>query len=143
MPKKQRIQKEKPSLGQDEINAKKKQVESRFLVSTFFVALLIGLAYQEMIAPVREAVRTSGITFSTFALVSIFFLTSIRFFIGNQLHLLSESLTKMPGLVWLYDLMVIVTQCVVLVFMAGDSTVKQNQSTTIGFVDLLTTLYVI
>lgn len=124
-------------------SSKKKQAESRNLLSSFFVTLLIGLAFQEMVPPVRESIRTAGITFSTFALVSIFFLTSIRFFVGNQLHLLSESLTKLPGLVWLYDLVVIITQCIVLVFMAGNTTVEQNQNTHIGFVVLLGTLYVI
>jgi hypothetical protein len=49
----------------------------------------------------------------------------------------------MPGLVWLYDLMVIITQCIVLVFMGGDATFKQNQGVAIGFVELLITLYVI
>jgi len=136
-------QKEKSSVNQDELDSKKEHAEKRYLVSTFFVALLIGLAYQEMVTPVRETVRASGITFSTFALVSIFFFVSIRFFIGNQLHLLSGGLAKLPGLVWLYDLVVIVTQCVVLVFMGGDSTVAQNQNAVIGFIDLLVTLYVI
>lgn len=136
-------QKEKSSVSQDELDSKKEQAEKRFLVSTFFVALLIGLAYQEMVAPVREAVRTSGITFGTFALVAIFFFVSVRFFIGNQLHLLSGGLAKLPGLVWLYDLMFIVVQCVVLVFMGGDSTVAQNQNAVIDFVDLLVTLYII
>lgn len=135
--------KEKSNISEDGLEAKKKQAEKRYLVSTFFVALLIGLAYQEMVAPVREAVRASGITFSTFALVAIFFFVSVRFFIGNQLHLLSDGLAKLPGLVWLYDLMIIIIQCVVLVFMGGDSTVAQNQNAVIDFVDLLITLYVI
>lgn len=143
MIKKQTVQKAGLAVDQEERDKKKKQVESRNLLSSFFVTLLIGLAYQEMIPPVRESVRTSGITFSTITLVSIFFFTTIRFFVGNQLHLLSESLAGMSGLVWLYDLMVIIVQCVLLTFMGGEITLSQNQDTKIGFVELLIALYVI
>ena len=97
-------------------NPKKQQIEKRNLLSSFFVTLLIGLAYQEMISPVRASVRAYGVRLDTFLIMSIFFMTSMRFFVGNQLHLLSESHASMPGLVWFYDLMVIIVQSVVLIF---------------------------
>jgi hypothetical protein len=130
--------KEKPSLSSN-----KKQIENRNLLSSFFVTLLIGLAFQEMIPPVRESIRSAGITFSTIALVSIFFLTSIRFFVGNQLHLMSEALTKLPGMVWLYDLIVIITQSILLVFLAGNTTVERNPAAGLGLVELLGALYLV
>jgi len=124
-------------------NTKKQQIEKRNLLSSFFVTLLIALAYQEMITPVRESVRTSGFTLETFLLMSVFFLTTMRFFVGNQLHLLSESLVTMPGLVWFYDLMVIIVQSVVLTFLGGVSSVEANRQTPVDFVQLLIILYVI
>jgi len=124
-------------------NTKKQQIEKRNLLSSFFVTLLIALAYQEMITPVRESVRTSGFTLETFLLMSVFFLTTMRFFVGNQLHLLSESLVTMPGLVWFYDLMIIIIQSVVLTFLGGVSSVEANRQTPVDFVQILIILYVI
>lgn len=122
-------------------NIKKKQVEKRNLLSSFFVTLLIGLAYQEMIEPVRASVRSYGIKLDTFLLMAIFFMTSMRFFVGNQLHLFSELLASMPGLVWFYDLMVIIVQSVVLIFLGGVSAAEINHKVQIGFVKLLIALY--
>ena len=62
---------------------------------------------------------------------------------GNQLHLLGAGLAKMPGLVWLYDLGVIIIQSVVLTFLGGVSSLEVNRSISIGFVELLITLYAI
>lgn len=122
-------------------DAKKQQNEKRNLISSIFVVILIGLAYQEMVAPVRESVKSSGITLGTAILFSVFFLTSVRFFIGNQLHLLSESLLKMKGVVWFYDLMVIITQTTVMVFLGGVASVEMSRTARIGFVELLIVLY--
>jgi len=63
--------------------------------------------------------------------------------VGNQLHLLGAGLAKMPGLVWLYDLGVIIIQSVVLTFLGGVSSLEVNRSISIGFVELLITLYAI
>jgi CDP-diglyceride synthetase len=59
----------------------KQQAEKRNLLSSFFITVLIGIAYQEMIAPVRESVRASGITLGTSILMAVFFLTGIRFWL--------------------------------------------------------------
>jgi hypothetical protein len=61
----------------------------RKLISSIFITMLIGISYKEMLAPVSNSVRASGFTAGTMFLAIIFFLTSMRFFIGNQLHLLS------------------------------------------------------
>jgi hypothetical protein len=127
----------------DTNTTKQQQVEKRNLLSSFFITLLIGLAYQEMIPVVRESVRTNGLVLETFLLVAIFFFTTIRFFVGNQLHLLGTGLAKMPGLVWLYDLGVIIIQSVALIFLGGVSSLEVNRSISIGFAELLITLYAI
>ena len=95
-----------------------KQAEKRNLLSSIFVTLLIGLAYQEMISPVRESIRATGLTWGTFVLFLVFFLTTMRFFIGAQLHLISESLLKLPGRVWFFDFIFIVLEMVVMVYSA-------------------------
>lgn len=115
--------------------------EKRNLLSSFFVTVLIGLAYQEMIPVVRDAVRNDSYVLGTSLLAVIFFLTSMRFFIGNQLHLGSNTLLRMPGLLWLYDLSLIIIQCVVLIFIGGVSSVTESLNSPIGFVGLLVILY--
>ncbi len=125
------------------LDSKRKQREKRNFLSTIFVVILIGLAYQEMIVPVRESIQMSGITLSTVILFSIFFLTSMRFFIGNQLHLTSEVLLEMKGEVWFYDLMVIILQTTIMVFLGGVSTAEASRRAKIGFAELLTALYVV
>ena len=117
--------------------------DRRNVLSSIFVVVLIGIAYQEMVVPVRESVRTAGITLGTSVLFFIFFLTSMRFFIGNQLHLMSEGLLKMKGEVWFYDLMWIILQTTVLIFLGGVSSVEVSQSVKIGFIKLLIALYAI
>jgi hypothetical protein len=124
-------------------NAKKQQIEKRNLLSSIFVVIIIGLAYQEMVTPIRESIRSSGITLGTIIMFSIFFLTSMRFFMGNQLHLMSEALVKMEGEVWFYDLIIIILQTVVMVFLGGVSSVEVNRSVKIGFIELLIALYAI
>jgi len=124
-------------------DAKRQQTERRNFLSSIFVVILIGLAYQEMVTPIRESVRASGITLGTVILFAVFFLTSMRFFMGNQLHLMSEGLLKMKGEVWFYDLIVIIFQTTLIVFLGGVSSVEVNRRVQIGFVEILIALYAV
>jgi hypothetical protein len=124
-------------------DSRKQQAEKRTLLSSFFITLLIGMGYQEMILVVKESVTTNGIDLGTYLLTAIFFLISMRFFIGNQLHLLSDSFVRLHGLVWLYDLIVIIIQCIALVLLGGFSSVKINRKVSIGFLEFMVALYVI
>lgn len=117
--------------------------EKRNLISSIFITMLIGLAYNEMFAPVRQSVRSSGLTLGTFVLVSVFFFTSMRFFIGNQLHLLSDALVRMRGDVWFYDFLVITIETSLLAFLGGVSSVEVSRALRVGFVELLIALYVV
>lgn len=118
-------------------------VAKRNLISSVFIAMLIGLAYQEMLAPVRDSVRASGLTAGTLFLAFIFFLTSMRFFIGNQLHLLSDNVLRVRGDMWLFDFLVITLQTVLLCFLGGVSSVEVNRIAHVGFYGLLVALYAI
>lgn len=132
-----------PGTTPDATSDKNCQSQNRSILSSFFVTLLIGLAFQEMVSPVRESIRASGLTFGTLALMAVFFVTSLRFFIGNMLHLLSDSLTRMPGLLWFYDLMIIIAQSIILIFIGGFSSSEANINTPIDFVTLLIALYAV
>lgn len=117
--------------------------EKRNIISSIFIAMLIGLAYAETFPPVRESVRTYGLTLGTIILFFVFFLTSMRFFIGNQLHLLSETCVQMRGDMWLYDFLVITFQTLILCFLGSLSSVNINYQVQIDFVDLLIFLYAV
>jgi hypothetical protein len=125
------------------VGTKMVQTEKRNLLSSVFITIMIGVAYQEMIPSVRDSIRLDGINLPTAILFAIFFLTSIRFFIGNQLHLVNDGLMKMPGLVWLYDLIVIIFQCILFTFMAGVMTVAANQTARVSFFGFLIAIYAI
>jgi len=118
-------------------------LEKRNIISSVFIAILIGLAYAEMFPPVRESVRTHGLTVGTVAMFFVFFLTSMRFFIGNQLHLLSEACVRMRGDMWLYDFLIITYQTLILCFLGGLSSVDINYRVQIDFIDLLIFLYAV
>lgn len=128
---------------QEDAKEKVKRADKRNLLSSFFITLLIGLAYQEMIAPVRVSLRASGLTYGTVVLVIVFFLTSIRFFVGNQLHLLSEELAKISGFIWLYDLMMIIIQSMILVILGGISSIEESRVAFLSFHKLLIFLYAV
>lgn len=115
--------------------------ERRNIISSVFVSVLIGLAFQEMVPPVRNSVRAAGITLETTVFFIIFFLTSMRFFIGNQLHLISDGLLKMKGIVWFYDLIWIIIQTTLLIFLGGVASVEASRPARINFIYILILLY--
>ena len=122
-------------------NLKVLKAEKRNLLSSFFITLLIGIAYQQMITTVDTSIRVNGITIENILLILTFFFISMRFFIGNQLHLLSDAFLRLPGLVWIYDLMVIIVQSMIFIFLGGYVTVGANANSGIGFIELLIMLY--
>jgi len=127
----------------NEIKKLKKTAQRRSNLSSFFVTLLIGIAFGAMIDSVGNTVRNSGISVEMMLLPLTFFFISIRFFIGNQLHLQSPQMGQVRGLVWLYDLVIIIIQSAVLILLGGIVTIEANRSTTIGFRELLVALYTI
>jgi hypothetical protein len=117
--------------------------EKRNLLAGIFITALIAIAYQEMVNVVRESVRAHGITFGTAALGIIFSLTTIRFLVGNQLHLISEPVQSMPGLLWFYDLVVILLQTVAMIFLGGLASREVSLGFRFAFVDILVVVFVL
>jgi hypothetical protein len=104
------------------------QVNRRSTVSTVFIGLVIGLAITEAVASVRDEIGKSGVTPENFILFVVFMLTTIRFFIGFQLHLMDKRLLSMKGQVWFFDFIVIIIETMMLVFMAEVCTVARSKS---------------
>lgn len=114
------------------------RLQKRELISSLFLTVLVGLAFQEMIAPVRRSVRIEGITYPTFVLAAAFVLTSLRFFIGNYLHLREVTCAhRTSGKVWLTDFLMVILQSLVIIFMGGLCSAAANRQASIKFADLL------
>jgi len=108
-----------------------------------FITALIAIAYQEMVNVVRDSVREHGITFGTTALAIIFSLTTIRFLVGNQLHLISEAVQSMPGPLWFYDLIIIMAQTVAMIFLGGLASLEISLRLHIAFFDILAVVFIL
>ena len=88
--------------------------EKRMLLSSIFVVILIGIAYSQMITSIMPIYYTNEITYQDIIRCVIFFITSFRFFVGNQLHLLNQETNTLRGTLWLYDLIAITLQTLLL-----------------------------
>jgi hypothetical protein len=117
--------------------------DKRNLLSSVFIGLLLALAYQEMVPPARDSFRSQGLTVPLLVLLSVFFLTTMRFFIGAILHLVSDSLVKLAGGHWFFDFMTITLEMTVIVFLGGLTSVEANRAAKLDFFVLLTALYAI
>jgi hypothetical protein len=123
---------------------RKHRADRRSLVATLLVTGLIAVAYQEAVTAAREAVlHDHRVTVGTGILFFVFFVTSMRFFIGNYLHMQGLAEADLPGPLWLYDLIFITLQTVLLVFLGSASSVDVSSTLQIGFVALLISLYIL
>jgi hypothetical protein len=117
--------------------------ERRNVVSSVFISVLIGIAYQEMLDPVRDSIRAHGLRLQTVLLAVAFLLTSLRFFIGNQLHLLSPRTLSLRGDLWLFDFAFITIQSLLFCFLGGLSSPEANAEARIDFYQFLVVIYLI
>jgi hypothetical protein len=113
-------------------------IEARILqrntAATAFVGFLIGLAYQEAIAPVRTSIIVSGITFVTSAIFITFFLLGLATFIACYYSLILGAYGR---LAWLVQFAMFAIESVVLIFMGGVASADASARARYGFVDLL------
>ncbi len=115
---------------------------TRQKVGTWFLTVLTGLAIKEMVAPIRESVRLSGLTWDIAVFPFVFLLTAGRFFIGNHAVLMDHDTLGVRGLVWFYDLIFIIAECILLVFAGGVSSLSESQRAFFSFPVLLGALLV-
>ncbi len=107
-------------------------------MTALFITMLIGLAFDAMtdVSKPRESI-------SELLLVVVFFLTTTRFFIGNNLHLVSDELLQLDGLVWFYDLLIIIGESIVLIQLGKATTADPDKQGRVDFFDLLVLLFAI
>ena len=116
------------------------QSEKRNLVSSVFITVLLGVAYQEMVGPAKASLQLSGLSLGLVAYFSIFTITTLRFFIGSQIHI-SDHLLEMSGKFWFFDLAFISLEMTVMIFMGSVSTPDASKIARIPFSHYLITLY--
>ena len=118
------------------------QFEKRKIISSFLLTVLIGHALKNMIDSVQGQILSDGLTVSNSFLAFSFFLVTIRFFIGNQLHLFKGSIES-PGFLWLFDTIIIVIESIILILLSNVCLVEKNLGVYLGFKELLIILFAI
>ncbi len=120
----------------------------RHLISEVLVAALVAVAYEGPVGVVHAALRSEGISIYSLALFVVFFLTVLRFFIGDILHLDEDELSeprddladKGAEARWFLDLGVIVAEFVILIFLGHLASLTESKHPPISFYDLFIVL---
>lgn len=106
-------------LTAEQAKTSRPRIERRNLIASIFIVTLVGLAFQEMIAAVRGSIDGLPMRMDTAILALAFFLTSMRFCIGNVLHLLSPKRAEEGNWNWFLDFLIIAFETVLLIFLGG------------------------
>lgn len=118
------------------------RLEKRRLVAEILIIAFVAVAYHEALNTLRESLaHSTDHWFEAAVTFAVFFLTGLRFFIGNHLLLQSEVLLNKPTK-WSWDLLFVLLQTLVLGFLGCVSPVDDKQPRD-WFVALLLLLYAI
>jgi hypothetical protein len=109
------------------------------------LSFLVAVAFHEAMRLVSESLKTDGLSWDRLAemltLPLVFFLTAVRFFIGNQLHLMKESFKEVDARssysIWYFDLMVMTLESATLIFLGTVATLEASSRSKIGFISAL------
>src|SRR5207249_12320228 len=88
-----------------------------------------------------DGLRGQGLVSATVLLFVVFFLTTMRFAIGNHLYLTRAADAAYPSALYLYDFLVIALQTTFLIFLGAASSVEVGRLAHVDFVDILIALY--
>jgi hypothetical protein len=99
-----------------------------------FVGFLIGLAYQEAVKPVTDAITAREFDARTATMFLSFFLLGLMTFLTGYL---SIQVAPFQGLSWFLNFLVLSMEALVLVFMAGTTSVKASLGPGPGFLGYL------
>src|SRR6266516_760044 len=94
--------------------------EDRRLLGEILVIAFVAVAYHEGLNTFRDSLREPGELWQKLALFGVFFLTALRFFIGNHFHLQNEAVISHPR-AWRVDFLVIMLETAVLGFLGSVS----------------------
>jgi hypothetical protein len=101
--------------------------DKRILIASIFVVILLGIAFDQMFSVMIPLLKNHTLQFGDITLCLIFLITTFRFFIGNQLHLLNEEVVMLRGVLWMYDLLMITLQTLMLVVLGSMSVLHSNE----------------
>lgn len=105
------------------------------IISSFFITVLTGIAFDQSTEPLWEIFKEKGLFLGMDWIMPYIFVTiTIRFFIGNQLHLLS--IEKEPELfewIWLFDFVFILSEAFILIFAGKACSLNASLSAKTGF----------
>lgn len=107
-----------------------------------FTGFLIAIAFHEAGHHTSEALKKDGLTRTNLILPTIFFLTALRFFIGNQLYLIKH-FAQQHGSSWYYDVFMVSLQSALMIFLGNVVTLEEGTRPKIGFAKTLVALCVI
>lgn len=110
-------------------------------LGTLFLTVLVGLSYPELISTINKPVISGDILLADALLPIVFFFVSVRFYIGNYLLLENDTVESLHGFNWLYDVMIIMLQSLVIIYLAKTASLEASKSSVVGFIDLLVVLY--
>ncbi len=116
-------------------------IERRRLLSEIAVLVLLGVAFDEMATAIWDTLRDRGPTAPAILLFLVFFLTTMRFAIGNHLYLTRAADAAYPSALYLYDFLVIALQTTFLIFLGASSSAEVGRLSHVGFADVLIALY--
>ncbi len=112
----------------------------RNAAATAFIGLLIAIAFQEMVAPVKASLDRSGITFNDIALSTAFFVLATATFLFGQYNLL---FVAYQGFEWLANFLFYTLECLLFIFLGGETTVSASKLGRFGFFDYLLVYFVL
>lgn len=120
----------------NEIGARKRKN-----LGSLFLTVLVGLSYPELISTINKPINSGDILLADVLLPVTFFFISVRFYIGNYLFLESDAVDELHGFNWLFDVIIIMLQSLVIIYLAKTASLEASKSSVVGFIDLLIVLY--
>ena len=119
-------------------------LKKRDILAEVLIGSLTAVAFEEMIRGLHESATRRGFTPASLGLALIFALTTIRFLVGNLLHLVKEDTeaTNRDAAEWFYDLMMIVLLATVLALLGG-LCAEESAALKFSFFDALCLVFVI
>jgi hypothetical protein len=121
--------------GQTPGRQRQERIEAlRDTAALTFLGFLIGLAYQEAVAPAGRVLSETGVTLVDGAMFLGFFLLGLTTFLFGSYNLAGSQRKKVA---WLANFTTMVLEGVILIFLARVVSADATRGATVGFVELV------